>query len=229
MNATTEKVPAIYPSLAKVFAGVANIPKTGHMKFSTTEYDFLKADDVQERLNPLLSENGVIVSSAYTTRDLEKGNRWWVYVDLELRYYSTIDGSVFPPSDQMPIMATGESVAGDDKSVNKALTQAIKNAHRATFQFASGEKEPDDLTPADEAKTTAVQTKIAAAKKPAPKATSTASPLRDTIRTEWIESGKFTSTYVNALLNDVQTTGLKDDAALTRVIELLAEAEKAGK
>lgn len=144
VNATIE-TPAIYGSMLEVMKGVAKIPKNGVMSFGNTSYTYLKADDVQEKLNPLLAENNILVHSWYTTRDVEKGNRQWVYVDLSMRYYSTLDGSCFPPLGEDPIRATGESIAGDDKSINKSLTQSIKNAHRATFQFASGEPEPDDV------------------------------------------------------------------------------------
>lgn len=158
----SETVPAIYAAMHKVMQGVANIPKSGEMKFGATNYKYLRADDVQERLNPLLTENGIVVSAQYTVRDTEKGNRHWVYVDLDLTYISVEDGSQFPV-----VKATGESIAGDDKSVNKSLTQAIKNAHRATFQFASGEPEPDDVAPGQQASApvqTPAQRKVEAAK-----------------------------------------------------------------
>lgn len=140
-NEGKKEVPAIYASLAEVMKGLANIPKNGRMQHGNVKYDYLKADDVQEKLNPLLIENGIIVQSQYTTRDVEKSGRWYVYVDLRLNYVSVKDGSMLASN------ATGESIAGDDKSTNKALTQAIKNCHRAMFQFTSGEAEPDDVTP----------------------------------------------------------------------------------
>lgn len=132
---------AIYGALLAVQKGLASIPKNGEMKFGGTAYNYLKADDVQEKINPLLSDNGIIVQSEYTVDSLEKGSRHWLYVNLGLTYIAARDGS------SLTVRAVGESIAGDDKSVNKALTQAIKNAHRSQFQFASGEAEPDDYAP----------------------------------------------------------------------------------
>lgn len=148
------KAPAVYAALGKVAEGLGSIPKNGHMFFPgkngkpDTDYWYLRADDVQEAINPLLVENGLIVQSEYTVKDITRpGFREgqvipYVYVELSLTYVAVSDGS------SLSVSSVGESQAADDKSINKALTQAIKNAHRATFQFASGEPEPDDLPPA---------------------------------------------------------------------------------
>jgi hypothetical protein len=203
----SETVPAIYAAMHKVMQGVANIPKSGEMKFGATNYKYLRADDVQEKLNPLLTENGIVVNAQYTVRDAEKGNRHWVYVDLDLSYISTEDGSVFPV-----VKATGESIAGDDKSVNKALTQAIKNAHRATFQFASGEPEPDDLPPGTQApatpRTTPAQAKVDRAK-------GQSAPGR---------GGTLQNANV-AIRKYIGTDGAKKDAVNARMAELKAEGK----
>lgn len=136
-------VPAIYTSLQKVMEGVANIPKTGVMNFGKTNYTYLKADDVQERLNPLLRENNIIVRPDYTVENVTRGGDRqinYVYVALSMTYISTVDGS-----EHITGPFYGEAQASDDKSINKALTQALKNANRVIFQFASGEPEADDF------------------------------------------------------------------------------------
>jgi hypothetical protein len=154
----TTGAPAVYAALHKVQEGLASIPKRGEMKFGSTSYSYLKADDVQEKINPLLQESGLVVKSDYTVDTLLRGRGEgspYVYVNLSLTYISIQDGS------EMTVTAVGESAAQDDKSINKALTQAIKNAHRATFQFASGEREPDDFpardVPASEPRAVAAQ------------------------------------------------------------------------
>lgn len=137
-------VPAVYGALHKVMDGIANVPKRGEMKFGQTSYKYLKADDVQEALNPLLQEHGLIVKSDYSVETLSRGRGEgapFVYVHLSLTYIAVEDGS------SLTVTSVGEAQAQDDKSINKALTQAIKNTHRATFQFASGEPEPDDAPP----------------------------------------------------------------------------------
>lgn len=202
----------IYASILAVQKGLANIPKNGEMKFGATSYNYLKADDVQEALNPLLSANNIVVNAQYTTRDAEKGNRQWVYVDLKLTYISALDGSQFPV-----VKATGESIAGDDKSVNKALTQAIKNAHRATFQFASGEPEPDMVPPGTSPATTSAPAKsptaakLDKARKPIAKAETDDNQAK--VRT-WIGTDESRKAQANAAYERVKATTNKSGAEL---------------
>lgn len=217
MATATEKVPAIYGAILKVQEGIANIPKNGEMKFGGTNYKYLKADDVQDKLNPLLTENGIVVNAAYSVRDVEKGNRQWVYVDLELTYIATADGSQFPV-----VKSTGESVAGDDKSVNKALTQAIKNAHRATFQFASGEPEADDLpaqTGAPATRQSPAQAKVDKARATTP-ASAGAKGLQDKIK-GFIAGDEAKRAQVNETQTALKAQGLSGEALLNGIISEL--------
>ena len=59
----TETTPAIYAAINEVMSGLTVIPRTGKMRIktqkATIEYDYLKSDDVQERLHPLLVEKGI--------------------------------------------------------------------------------------------------------------------------------------------------------------------------
>jgi len=224
---TKTLTPAIYASLAKVSEGMASIPKNGVMKGSSFSYQYLRADDVQERLNPLLTENNVIVRSDYTVTDIERGTRQFVYVNLCLDYVSALDGSSFP------VRSVGESMASDDKSINKALTQAIKNAHRAMFQFSSGEPEPDDLgasgtaTPTTASKTLDKARTVAAkvpAATPAPARTvaSVVFPTREKVRMEYVEAGLISKDEANAAVELAKKKGLKDDALWQEVYKQVA-------
>lgn len=185
---------AIYGALLAVQKGLASIPKNGEMKFGGTAYSYLKADDVQEKINPLLTDNGIIVRSEYTVDSLEKGSRHWLYVNLALTYIAAEDGS------SLTVRAVGESIAGDDKSVNKALTQAIKNAHRSQFQFASGEAEPDDYAPSagnSAPKQSPAARKIEAAKAPTNGA-SDAAKVTAEIRAKFVDTGILTTDALNS-------------------------------
>lgn len=192
---------AIYPALLEVQKGLASIPKTGEMKFGGTNYNYLKADDVQEKINPLLTKHGIIVQSHYTVDSLEKGSRHWVYVNLGLTYIATADGS------SLTVQAVGESIAGDDKSINKALTQAIKNAHRSQFQFASGEQEPDDIG----AQTTVERKSPAAQKIEQAKASSPAGGDNEYVKKigSWVQAG--------ATPNGVELSGAEANAVAQRI------------
>lgn len=140
----TNNIPHIYGAMVAVSAGLSNVPRTGKMSFGKTNYEYLKADDVQEKIHPLLVENKIITVPHYTVDFVKRGREPgvdYVILTLELQYVSAVDGS------SVAAVATGEAQASDDKSINKALTQAIKNVHRATFQFPSGDIEPDDVPP----------------------------------------------------------------------------------
>ena len=219
-------VPAIYTSMLEVQKGIAKIPKNGEMKFGATNYKFLRAEDVQEKINPLLSENNIIVNAQYDVRETVRANRDYIYVDLELTYISTIDGSKFPP-----VRATGEAIAADDKAINKSLTGAIKAAHRATFQFSTGDV--TDADGADERKgASPVQRKLDAARAPKPAAKKVAevagkslSDAKAKIKSEWIDKGVVTSEQVNAVVKEVQATGVSGAAVFDAVLARLAEGD----
>lgn len=225
MTEAKTKAPAIYPALLKVQAGMASIPKNGHMKFGNTEYDYLRADDVQEKLNPLLTENKIIVKSEYTVDTVMRGRGEgspYIYVNLALTYISAEDGS------EHRVTAVGESAASDDKTVNRALTQAIKNIHRATFQFASGEPEPDNYapgTPADQAKTSVAKKLDAArangpAKAPATGDKAEVDRLRSAIKERFLDTGEYTNIQVNALWDTIAKEKGSEKSTVAVVTEL---------
>lgn len=168
-------VPAIYTSMQGVMEGLKNVPRNGVMSFGqgarATSYNYLRADDVQEAINPLLTANQIVLASKYSITEGERNDRAYIYVHLTLEYISAVDGSKFPE-----VKAVGEAIAGDDKSINKALTQAIKNAHRATFQFASGEEDSDSApAPSAPAAKKPAQSKLDQAKRVS-KSTATSGP-----------------------------------------------------
>lgn len=223
----TANTPAIYAALLEVQKGLANIPKTGVMNIANQKYNYLKADDVQEKINPLLTKHGVIVLSDYSVRYLtpeDTGlNRAKTVVDLTLTYTAVADGS------SVSVSAVGESLGMDDKSVNKALTQAIKNSHRAQFQFSSGEAEPDDFPsePEPQAKapnTTPKTSPRASAQAKAPSAT----PSVDKVNS-LVKSGKVDKDEVAAMRDAIMAekgiegtpTGAQKEEVFSEILKRL--------
>lgn len=215
----SEKMVAIYKALGNVMEGIGNIPKTGVMKFGNTSYNYLRADDVQERLNPLLRENNIIVQPKYeysqTSRSVRAGNDGidFVLVTLHMTYISTIDGSAI---EYGPFV--GEAQGGDDKSINKALTQALKNANRIIFQFASGEQEPDDVAP--QAQKPEPKALAGAKRLPKPKTDvgGELATLKKQLQ-EWIGDDDARRTLVNDTHKAGKGTGLEGAALFKHVIE----------
>ena len=200
----TETTPAIYAAINEVMSGLTVIPRTGKMRIktqkATIEYDYLKSDDVQERLHPLLVEKGIAVQAQYATREIVRATRFensvqpYVNVDLEVTYFAVSDGS------SLTVKSVGECKAEDDKAINKALTQAIKNAHRATFQFPSGEPEPDDRGAEDAKPPAATKVVSGVAKARAPRAVGLADSEKEAQQAiiALIESGTVTKAEASA-------------------------------
>lgn len=173
-KATTSKggtkvaVPKIYGAIAKIQAGVGNIPKDGVGPASQGSYKYVKNDDILEKISKLLVEHNVIVRPRIISHDLvtrEIGANRSValtVVTLETTYIAVEDGSEFS------VVTTAEGADNGDKGGRKAVTQAQKIANLLTFSIATGEPDPDGIevtasAPA-QAKASATATKIAKAK-----------------------------------------------------------------
>lgn len=160
-------VPKIYGAIAKIQAGVGNIPKEGIGPASQGSYKYVRNDDILEKISKLLVEHNVIVrpriiDHQLVTREIGANRSVALtVVTLETTYISTEDGSEFS------VVTTAEGADNGDKGGRKAVTQAQKIANLLTFSIATGEPDPDgmDVAPvAAAAKETPAAKKIANAK-----------------------------------------------------------------
>lgn len=159
--------PKIYEAIAKIQAGVGNIPKDGIGPTSQGSYKYVKNDDILEKISKLLIENNVIIrpnilSHELVSRDLGANRSVHLtVVTLETTYISVEDGSEFV------VITTAEGADNGDKGARKAVTQAQKIANLLTFSIATGEPDPDGIevkAEAGVAKQTAASKKIENAK-----------------------------------------------------------------
>lgn len=138
-------VPKIYGAIARIQAGVGNIPKDGVGPASQGSYKYVKNDDILAVISKLLVENNVIVRPRILDHELiyrEIGANRGVamtVVTLETTYISTEDGSEFA------VVTTAEGADNGDKGGRKAVTQAQKIANLLTFSIATGEPDPDGI------------------------------------------------------------------------------------
>lgn len=138
-------VPKIYGAIAKIQAGVGNIPKDGVGPASQGSYKYVKNDDILEKISKLLVENNVIVRPKILQHELVSreigANRSvaMTIVTLETSYISVEDGSEFT------VVTTAEGADNGDKGGRKAVTQAQKIANLLTFSIATGEPDPDGI------------------------------------------------------------------------------------
>jgi hypothetical protein len=151
VDSTTNKggnkvtVPKIYGAIAKIQAGVGNIPKDGVGPAAQGSYKYVKNDDILEKISKLLVENNVIVRPRIISHELVSreigANRSvaMTVVTLETTYISVEDGSEFS------VVTTAEGADNGDKGGRKAVTQAQKIANLLTFSIATGEPDPDGI------------------------------------------------------------------------------------
>lgn len=142
---TKVAVPKIYGAIAKIQAGVGNIPKDGVGPASQGSYKYVRNDDILEKISKLLVENNVIVRPRIIQHELVSreigANRSvaMTVVTLETTYISVEDGSEFS------VVTTAEGADNGDKGGRKAVTQAQKIANLLTFSIATGEPDPDGI------------------------------------------------------------------------------------
>jgi hypothetical protein len=146
MTEAKAKVPGIYGKIAKITEEIGNIPKNGVMKFGSTNYSYIKADDILEKLHESLVANDVIVRPHVEAKQdvREAGaNKFFVInsVTLTTTFIDVADGS------EHTVVAAGESGEIGDKGLRKAITQAQKVTNLLTFAIASGEPDPDGQQP----------------------------------------------------------------------------------
>lgn len=138
-------VPKIYAAIAKIQAGVGNIPKDGIGPASQGSYKYVRNDDILEKISKLLVEHKVIVrpriiDHQLVTREIGANRSVALtVVTLETTYISTEDGSEFS------VITTAEGADNGDKGGRKAVTQAQKIANLLTFSIATGEPDPDGI------------------------------------------------------------------------------------
>jgi hypothetical protein len=138
-------VPKIYNAIAKIQAGVGNIPKSGVGPASQGSYKYVKNDDILESISKLMIEHKVITkpnitSWQHVTRDIGANRSVSLTVaELLITYISLEDGSEFAVS------VVAEGADNGDKGMRKAVTQAQKIANLLTFNIATGEPDPDGV------------------------------------------------------------------------------------
>lgn len=136
---TTTNVPGIYAKLAKIQDEVGTIPKNGRGPSSKGGYEYVKFDDVVQKVRDLFVVEGIvstIETLEHNVRIEQVNNRMVVNTSIRVKYtYTDIaDGSsVFS-------IAAGEgSDIGGDTATRKAFTQALKIVLLQTFNIVTGE------------------------------------------------------------------------------------------
>lgn len=122
---------------------------------STVKYAFRGIDDVMNRLNPMLAEQGItlqnkVLSYALTPRSYEKYNSYSKETEIKHSFYATVHiALVFSDGKETE---TWEEVAMSEDHSDKALTQAMSMAYKyaITRKFCILTKDlvdPDGLIP----------------------------------------------------------------------------------
>jgi hypothetical protein len=131
----------------RLIAVAADLPSIGKdARNQQQNFNYRTHDAVLDALNPLLDKHGVIFVPDVTervtgSRTTSKGSTMYE-VNLHVTY--RIYGHA---GDFIEASAWGEGTDLGDKSTNKAMTMAFKNVLGQVFAIATGEPDPDGLTP----------------------------------------------------------------------------------
>jgi len=135
-----EKSENIYQAMVAIQGDISAVGKD--TRSPNLNYTYRSADDVTDMLHPLLVKHGVTVvptvhNCDQTDYTSQRGGRMLhALLTMEFRYYAT-DGSY------VSVVTIGEGADASDKSCNKAMTQARKNADCQVFTIPTGDEDPE--------------------------------------------------------------------------------------
>lgn len=129
----------IHQKIATIQKEVGAIPKNGRGPANKGSFEFIKAEDVLNKIHELLVRESVIViptirhSKHEVVREKDRG---YIYaaIEVEYEYVAVEDGSSITTS------SVGEgSDIGSDTATRKAATQALKISHLHMFTIPTSE------------------------------------------------------------------------------------------
>ena len=232
MVTATIETPKVYGAIANVLKHMS-VEKNGTLPGNMGGKAYIPAPAISEEVKRQFVANNLILLPSETVvrhENLTINNRLQVAVVVTGEYtiLHTEDGSSVTVSGTGDGLATGTAV-----SSNIASTNALKNALLRTFLIS--ENSVEDASHAEiDTKPTAAQSKIdkarvgaarPAAKKVAEVAGKSLSDAKAEIKSEWIDKGVVTSEQVNAVVKEVQATGVSGAAVFDAVLARLAEGD----
>lgn len=221
MTETTTEGKQVYKSLAVVLKDLS-VEKNGRLPGNMGNGAYVKASDLSEEVKKQFTRNNLILLPMET---LEKHEV--IHHKEKLVIATTVRGvyTILSTEDDshLVVAGTGDGLAtGAAVSTNIASTNALKNALLRTFlvtetSVEDAGKEGVPNTPSPTAK------KVEAARQPKPKADNSEREAQQTIKKNFIDTGKLTTDEANERKKAIQNAGSK-----TPLVDLLAELE-AGK
>lgn len=140
------EIPKIYPAMAAVMKDVKAIGKTE--KNSQQNFKFRGIDNVMNELHEIFARHGVIpvpyvVDYKVTEKATQRGSIMYVtHATMDFHFICGEDGS------EIIARTIGEAMDTADKSMNKAMSIALKYALLQTLLIPTEEvKDPDAVTP----------------------------------------------------------------------------------
>lgn len=149
----TQAVMSLNQRLALVRGEIGRIRKDGNNEFHN--YTYMSADQVKAVVGDALQHNGVVFAMSMLGVKSEviktkKGDAMRVICEFEMRFMSTDN-----PDDRLVLCWFAEGQDSGDKAINKAATAALKYFLVDNLLLASGEQDPDSLSPSIEGSRTA--------------------------------------------------------------------------
>lgn len=141
---------SVIQALLAVSQDVGTIPKSSSQALN---YQFRGIDAMMDRIAPAFRAHGVVVipevTSVHTDEILVGRNQTrmgYARVVVDYHFHAVIDATqeaVQRFSSKITVTTVGEAMDSSDKAINKALTQAYKNALWQTLCIPTGDPDPD--------------------------------------------------------------------------------------
>lgn len=137
----------VIEALLAVSQEVGSIPKS---RSNALNYEFRGIDAMMDKIAPAFRNHGVVVipevTSVHTDEILVGRNQTrmgYARVVVDYHFHAVLENDDKWGLGQVTVTTVGEAMDSSDKAINKALTQAYKNALWQTLCIPTGEPDPD--------------------------------------------------------------------------------------
>lgn len=137
----------LYQRINKVMGEISYLKKTANIKAGSGSYSAITHDHVTQSLQPLIVKHGLVIESSMANTSIERyevKTKYGVSERYETR--TTVEVSIVNidnPNERTMVKATAHGFDGQDKSVGKAYSMAVKYALLKLFMIASGDEEEE--------------------------------------------------------------------------------------
>ncbi|MCC6488398.1 MAG: ERF family protein [Candidatus Hydrogenedentes bacterium] len=146
-NAAPAQPRNLYQRMLAVMSDVGYVQRDRKAPQAIGAYSYASHDAVTARIRPALVQHGIVCISSLVRHDLEvlSGNKLFTRVSMEIVFIN-----VDNPEDRHTVHAIGYGIDGQDKSIGKAVSYAVKIGLLKALMLETGddpEQDSNDYAP----------------------------------------------------------------------------------